>query len=141
MIGQNGQKLAQEHKRQQERELGQAAREEGRHHSVDQSGQDAGQAKQVGLVLPAEVADARKEGDLRPPPGKPSTFSSTSSKRIMRTSFVLERRELTSMSRVPVAKGPRAASSRARPLRKLGRRAFWDVVTVWRFCSTRCKTA
>ena len=43
------------------------------------------------------------------------------------------------MSRVPVAKGSRATSSPARPLRKLARSALWDVVTVWRSCSTRRK--
>ena len=71
LIGQIGQKLAQEHKRQQEGEVGQTAGEEGRHDSVDEAAQEAEQAKQVGLGLPAEVADARKErrkkGDLRPP--------------------------------------------------------------------------
>src|SRR5208282_927084 len=71
LIGQIGQKLAQEQKRQQEGEVGQTAGEEGRHNSVDEAAQEAEQAKQVGLGLPAEVADARKErrkkGDLRPP--------------------------------------------------------------------------
>ena len=64
-----GQELAQEHQGQQEGEMGQAAGEEGRHHPVGEAAQQAGQADQVGLVLPAEVAGARKErreeGDLR----------------------------------------------------------------------------
>ena len=83
LIGQIGQELAQEHQRQQEGEVGQTAGEEGRHDPVDEAAQEADQAKQVGLVLPAEVAGARKErrkeGDLRPP-GKPSTCSSTSTR-------------------------------------------------------------
>ena len=144
LIGQVGQELAQEHQRQQEGEVGQTAGEEGRHDSVGEAGSGGrpgrpGRSCSAGRGCRCSQRTSQRRRPASPPENRAPVLPPAAS-RIMRTSLVLERRELTSMSRVPVATGSRATSSPARPRRKLGRRAFWDVVTVWRSCSTRRKT-
>ena len=69
LVGEVGEELAEEHERQEQREMGQATGDEGRHHAVRETGEETGDVDEVGLVLAAEVGGAGEErgeeGDLR----------------------------------------------------------------------------